>query len=163
MLHELLPLESTGLTLIEQAFSKAALREFRIEITTISRELLRSYLNDLLDLTIPEERLFIRKFGVGWWPALIAAWGMSIVLFFSALSLMHGAPLLLTSLVSAALLFPFATLWYFVPRARLTRRMRFAKVVSEEIERRYGRGNTSGVVVADPAQVLQKFRPAVCH
>ena len=116
---------------------------FQAEVSFVTTETLESYLEDLLDLGVKENSLFIKSpariYVIG---ALILAGmlGSFAVGLYSATS---GASWIFSFSVSVITSIPFAMLWHFFPIDRLSRRMRFARLLSREISRRRGTDNTA--------------------
>ena len=122
-----------------------AFTAFREGVVFVSVEVLESYLEDLLDLEVPEEKLCIQREAARFrgLPALCFS-GMVTGLGIGLFAARTGASLLLSSALAVAIAAPFAILWHFSPRSRVTRRMLFARVLSQEISRRRGRDKDEG-------------------
>ncbi len=112
--------------------------QFRENMTCVSTQILESYLDDLLDREISEERLFIenRRAIVGHFvlPLIGVLLGVVSGLYASSL----GAPLIISFCLAIAMVLPSIGMLYFAPRGGLMRRMAFAQIVSHEILRRRG-------------------------
>jgi len=137
-----------------QSFS--AFTGFREGVSFIGVEVLESYLEDLLDLDISDDALFIRLKGfrvrsTHW--ALVGLIGAVTVGLYAASS---GASLPLSLGLTVALAFPFAIVWHFAPRDGLTRRVGFAQILSHEIARRRG-GEDGRPKTLTPAALLEKL------
>lgn len=140
---ELLELEANG-----------GIGSFRESVATVPVEVLESYLEDLLDSSIKDERLHIKR-ETSWVrtimiPLIGVLGGVIIGLY--AVSL--GTSLIASFGITALVSFPFAMLMQLHPKLGLTRRMTFAQVLSSEIARRRGRdkdGDKRGaqIILAD--------------
>ena len=121
-------------------------REFGHAVAFVPVEVLESYLDDLLDVGVSDESLFIKKLK----PAKralalivigIAAFGVS------AVEVLNGATLAsLSALILVTFFSGLGAALYFIPRMKVIRRFTFATVVSGEIARRrgYDRTNVGG-------------------
>ena len=109
-------------------------KDFRIAVAYISVEVLESYLEDLLDLDLGEERLFIEQPGVQISFPTLAAVAMVFCLLGGALALMAQTSPLLSTLFGCAL--ALLVLGVAVSSHQATRRMRFANLLSQEINNR---------------------------
>lgn len=123
-----------------------ALRAFREGVVFVPVEILESYLEDLLELDISEERLFIYRERSSLPVLAIALLGLFGSLAAGLFAAYVGASLILSFALTAIIALPFGVLLHFAPRDSLTRRMMFAKVVSHEISRRRGGDRESGEV-----------------
>ncbi len=117
----------------------AALAAFREGVSFVPVEVLESYLDDLLTLSVREETLFIqREFDKA---QLVSAGlplaGIIVAIAGGLYASSQGAPAVLSFACTISLALPFAVLWHYVPRGA-TRRVRFAQVLSQEIARRRG-------------------------
>ncbi|MCB0335548.1 MAG: hypothetical protein KDD62_04560 [Bdellovibrionales bacterium] len=116
-----------------------AFRNFREGVVFVSIAVLETYLEDLLDSDVLEERLYIgdvkpSSFRQNMTLGLLASFAVCVglSLFFNLLPVLAGAALLgIGSLVTYYICF-------ISPKGKLVRRMGFAKVVSKEISRRRG-------------------------
>ncbi|MDC0358864.1 hypothetical protein OAO01_08615 [Oligoflexia bacterium] len=116
----------------------AATEEFRVDVSFVSIEALEAYLEDLLDLKISEDILFLNqdKFRLRashFFPVGIAG-AMALGIYAAS----RGASLLLSLSLALFMAVPFALFWQLSPHGKTARRMLFAKVVSHEISRRRG-------------------------
>jgi hypothetical protein len=151
---ELLRYESGTRSYGYQSFS--AFSGFREGVAFLSVEVLESYLEDLLDIDISDDALFIRLKGfrvrsTHW--ALAGLLGAVTVGLYAASG---GASLLLSLGVTITLAFPFAIVWHFAPRDGLTRRVGFAQILSHEIARRRG-GDDGRPKTLTPSALLEKL------
>lgn len=117
-----------------------AFKEFREGVSFIPVEVLESYLEDLLDLEVPLDRLALRegrfRFRLTYGATAVAGLLASLMAGLYVASI--GASLLLSLALSMSFAFPFAAIWHFSPRVGAARRMALAQVVSHEISRRRG-------------------------
>jgi hypothetical protein len=122
---------------------RTALDEFRSLTTTVTVEILESYLEDLLDKSVSEECLFIKRnrqlsaFNVAQGCVIATAILSAIVLgsdFLSDKIFLDFSPALLWLWVATLLLVAYV----MIPYLRLGRRICFARIVSREIARRRG-------------------------
>jgi hypothetical protein len=151
---ELLRYESSTRGYGHQAF--AAFTRFREGVAFVAVEVLESYLEDLLDIDVSDDALFIKLQGfrvrsIHW--ALVGLLGAVTVGLYAAST---GASLPLSLGVTVALAFPFAIVWHFAPRDGLTRRVGFAQILSHEIARRRG-GDDGRPKTLSPAALLEKL------
>ncbi len=118
--------------------------EFRQGVVFVPVEVLESYLEDLLDIKVPESSLFIEPRVDHWRRVIITAITAVMVcatLLMGFFAWRAGA----THLASWAapvvvILFLSFMLWSLYPRYGASRRMAFAQIVSHEIARRRGKG-----------------------
>ena len=114
------------------------IRDFSPTVSFVPVEVLESYLDDLLDLGVSDEGLFIKK------PRLpkrtLATWGVWLAaLLVGALSLSAVVPSIPTpALLLASFLSGLASAFYFLPRTKILRRFGFATIISREIASRRG-------------------------
>ena len=122
--------------------SARSMRNFSTAVAFVPVEVLETYLDDLLDLGVNDESLFIKK-------SRPTVWGISIVAVLvcamvGALSVWHGdlAAALMPALLAVTFLAGIGTTLYFLPRTKVIRRFGFATVVSHEIGNRRGQDKT---------------------
>ena len=112
--------------------------DFRYAVSFVPVEVLESYLDDLLDLGVTDESLFIKKPSVSR-PAL-ALLAISLVTVCYVFSIGHASspvyafPALLIGAFMAGIIGAL----YFLPRTKVLRRFSFATIVSREIASRRG-------------------------
>ncbi len=121
-------------------------REFGHGVAFVPVEVLESYLDDLLDVGVSDESLFIRKLKPAKRALALIVIGI-VALAACAIQVLNGATI--TSLSALILVTFFSGLGaalYFIPRMKVVRRYSFATVVSGEIARRrgYDRTNVGG-------------------
>jgi len=117
----------------------SALLNFRRDVSFLKLEVLESYFEDLLDPDIKDDFLFIKRrslalrFMFSYLPflGLMGALGIGLYLTKSGTHAMASVG------VMGLLAAPFLALWYILPGGSL-RRMRFARVLTQEISRRRG-------------------------
>lgn len=122
--------------------SFTAFTAFREGVAFVHVSVLESYLEDLLDLDITEETLFIRRTGFRPRSTHGAFIGLLGALALGLYAASGGASLPLSFGLTVALALPFAVMWHFAPRDGLARRVGFAQIISHEIARRRGGGDT---------------------
>lgn len=113
-------------------------REFSVGVSFVPVEVLETYLDDLLDLTVGDDTLFIKRssFVIKRVVALLAVLGVGITLVESWLSI----PLIPVIFVAVCTL-GVLCLAFALPRMRVVRRFSFATLVSREIATRRGQGH----------------------
>ena len=118
--------------------SKAHFAEFSTEVSFVPVEVLEAFLDDVLDLGVSDESLFIKKPRPATRALLLLGTCMSalLLLFFQAPQIAGSTslPLLLLVVFLAGL----GSAMYFIPRAKVLRRFNFATVISREISQRRG-------------------------
>ncbi len=132
---------SIGHALVESEkniFSSAVESNFRTSVAFIPDEVLESYLDDLLDSTVAEEKLFIKLPSKRGQEHVLFGSGFFLALALGFLAISQGAHILLSLSLTLCIGLPLFAVWYFAPRASLVRRMAFAKVVSRELSHRRG-------------------------
>lgn len=112
--------------------------DFREGVASVPVEVLESYLEDLLDLEVSEEKLFIDRNRFGFLSHYIALGGLLCAMGVGLYAASNGASLLLSFALTVSLSLPFGVLWHFSPRDGLIRRVSFAQIVSHEVSRRRG-------------------------
>lgn len=126
--------------------------DLRGNLAFVQVEMLESYLDDLLDLEVPEAKLFIDRHYI-----LSRSVPLSLAGLFSSVLIGlylagEGIPLAAASGISSFLSMPFLVLFYVSPRGALARRLMFAQVLSLEVARRRGR---------DKGEAPRGFSPSV--
>jgi hypothetical protein len=118
--------------------SKAHVRSFAVEVSFVPVEVLEAFLDDVLDLGVSDESLFIKKSK----PATRAVALLGICFGATALVASRGPSEALASCLPLLLLVVFlaglGSAMYFIPRAKVFRRFNFATVLSREISNRRG-------------------------
>lgn len=130
------------------------LKRFREGVSFISVEVLESYLDDLMDLTVSDQDLFIERpriHQIGWCFAVV---GILLALVAGVYLASNGtAPIfaiVLTLLCALPFLLVFQHYYFHSPARRLS----FAKLVSQEIARRRGSNFGSRIVTRDMQERL---------
>ncbi|MBN8547745.1 MAG: hypothetical protein J0M12_00370 [Deltaproteobacteria bacterium] len=118
--------------------SFSAFSHFREGVSFVSVEVLESYLEDLLDLDVSEDRLFIKRESPNLKWMFVSLLGLSGATSLGLYAASTGASLFASFALTAALALPFAVLWNYAPRGGVTRRIGFAQIVSHEVSRRRG-------------------------
>lgn len=133
--------------------SFAAFRDFREGVVFLPVEILEGYLEDLLDLSVTNESLFLTP--KRWrnclqqncqaplvsrhiLPSLVSICGMLGAGAFGLLLAADGASLALSTLAFVLTSTPFAWSLHLIPQTAMGRRVRFARVLLKEIFRRRG-------------------------
>lgn len=122
------------------SFFKKSRYSFEAGVSFVPVEILESYLEDLLDLQARDEDLYIaraRKFS---WSAPTALVGIGLAMATGLFAATKGFSLMSSFAVTTILALPFGILWHFSPRDFISRRLRFAKLLQNEVNRRRGGG-----------------------
>ena len=122
--------------------SARSLSDFSAAVSFVPVEVLETYLDDLLDLGVSDESLFIKRPKPCWQGRLIL--GVLAAAIVGALFVWHGdlTAALMPALLAITFLAGIASSLYFLPRTKAIRRFSFATVVSREIGQRRGQGKT---------------------
>lgn len=132
---------------------------FREGVSFVPVEVLESYLEDLLDLSIKDTVLNIHQ-TQKWFQSLkVLALGLLGSVVGGMYSVSTGASLLSSLSLTAVLGSPFLSILYVVPKMSLMRRIRFARVLSAEVSRRRGRDGTTRTPVLTFGTVLKGTTP----
>lgn len=155
--HELIAFEARGSILWVTGDSNENHLEFRRGVSFVPLEVLSSYLDDLLDLDVSDEKLFIKQhsrsslfsFSLALTVCLVGIWcyllSSNLLPHYQGLTLVLS-PAFALLILGVSMIAPYRSL----------RRLRFARVVSREISRRKGDGSGAGVVLFPlRGQVLQ--------
>jgi hypothetical protein len=121
-------------------------REFGHAVSFVPVEVLESYLDDLLDVGVSDESLFIKKLKPAKRALALIVIGVA-ALGASAIEVLNGATLAsLSALILVTFFAGLGAALYFIPRMKVIRRFSFATLVSGEIARRrgYDRTNVGG-------------------
>lgn len=122
--------------------STRSLKDFSAAVAFVPVEVLETYLDDVLDLGVSDESLFIKKSKPCWRGRLfLSVLGAALA---GALFVWHGdlTAALMPALLAVTFLAGIASTLYFLPRTKAIRRFSFATVVSREIGQRRGQGKT---------------------
>ena len=118
-------------------------REFGQSVVFVPVEVLESYLDDLLDVGVCDDSLFIRKPTPAKRALLLSAVGAA-AFGGSVLAVLGGATVAsLSALIITTFLAGLGGALYFVPRLKVFRRFSFATILSSEIARRRGHDRTN--------------------
>jgi hypothetical protein len=144
----------TALVAYEDASGREATETLRTSLAFVPLEVLESYLEDLLNLEISLDKLFIRSGNGGRRSICIALLGMVVATGFGLFAASSGASLFLSFTLTVCLAFPFAVLWHFAPREGVTRRVRLAQLLSRIVSGRRGgdddeEGTTTRLLLSD--------------
>lgn len=124
-------------------FTFSALKSFRRDVAFVQTEILESYLEDLLDIEVSPSKLFLAENSIPRRIAQISFFGMGLSLFVGLYAASAGASLSLSFVLMLCVASPFALLWHLSPSESNARRLRLARVLSYEIQRRRGGERTS--------------------
>jgi hypothetical protein len=118
------------------------LRDFSAAVSFVPVEVLETYLDDLLDLGVSDESLFIKKSKPCWRGRSFLLVLMAALV--GALFVWHGdlTAALMPALLVVTFLAGLGSSLYFLPRTKAIRRFSFATVVSREIGQRRGQGKS---------------------
>jgi hypothetical protein len=136
------------------SFFKKSRYSFEAGVSFVPVEILESYLEDLLDLQSKDEDLYISHPQNFSWSSLIAVVGMGIAMSIGLFAASKGLSLLSSFAITFILALPFGVLWHFSPRDFASRRMKFAKLLQNEILRRRG----GGTYLSMPLRLLSSGR-----
>lgn len=111
----------------------------RVAVSFVPVEVLESFLEDLLDLDISDDVLFIRRkaFSLAAFFSYVPLVGLLLSVGAGLYAAYLGGSMLLSFALTILLALPFAAMWYLSPSG-MARRMLFAQVISREIGRRRG-------------------------
>ena len=115
-----------------------AFTEFRENVAFVPVEVLESYLEDLLDLQLTDQKLWVHRETSRLRSLLIAAVGLLIAVSSGLYAAQIGAALPFAFALTALGSLPFAILMHFAWHDGSRRRVGFAQLVSKEIARRRG-------------------------
>jgi hypothetical protein len=120
--------------------SPRSMREFSTSVAFVPVEVLETYLDDLLDLGVSDEGLFIKKSKTSWRGRVLL--GILIAAVVGSLFVLHGdlTAAAMPALFAITFLAGIASTLYFLPRTKVIRRFGFATLVSHEIGTRRGQG-----------------------
>ncbi len=122
--------------------SPRSMREFSTSVAFVPVEVLETYLDDLLDLGVRDEGLFIKRSQVSWRGMTLL--GILVAALLGSLFVLHGdlTAALMPALLAVTFLAGIASTLYFLPRTKVIRRFGFATLVSHEIGNRRGQDKT---------------------
>ena len=122
---------------------------FRVGVSSVPVEVLESYFDDLLDIEISDEKLFISRRALGNFFQILSLIGLFGAFGWGLWSVAKGASAAISFIFTIFMSAPFAVLWHFSPRMQLMRRLGFARILSQEISRRRGgKDDTRGIASA---------------
>lgn len=113
-------------------------RNLRHALAFISVEVMESYLDDLLDLDVQEEKLFIQtktKFPL--YP-LVSAGGILLTVAAGLFMVDSGYTVSFSFALTILMAIPFVVLWHMSPKQGLALRLIFARALSQQISKRRG-------------------------
>jgi len=140
-----------GLSAIEEQHgrfgrvTRESQEQFHTTVAFLPVEVLESYLEDLLEVGTSSEQLYLKRDSVGRWLGISAFLGLAGALVAGLWNAASGASLLLSFLLSVLIASPFAIVWHLSSKESYLRRLRLARVVSQEISSRRGSGADSDV------------------
>lgn len=140
--HELLQYEMTRAAYGYRPFSTSD--SFREGTAFIGLETLENYLEDLLDPSVDEERLYITRQVSFFQQMLVPASGLLVALSTGLYTASERAPIALSLVLTVSMALPFILAFYRMPRNGIGRRMMFAQLLSREVARRRGRDRDGG-------------------
>ncbi len=122
--------------------SARSLRDFSAAVSFVPVEVLETYLDDLLDLGVSDESLFVKKSKPCWRGRSFLT--ILMVALAGAIFVWHGdlTAALLPALLAVTFLAGIGSTLYFLPRTKAIRRFSFATLVSQEIGQRRGQGKS---------------------
>jgi hypothetical protein len=118
-------------------------REFGQGVAFVPVEVLESYLDDLLDLGVTDESLFICKQRPAKRALLLVAMCVLTVGYLSYAAITGDSSAAWPLLTLVAFSAGIGSALYFLPRTKALRRFSFATVISREISRRRGNDKTT--------------------
>jgi predicted neutral ceramidase superfamily lipid hydrolase len=138
--------------------SEPMVRNLRQALAFIAVEVLESYLEDLLDLEVSEEKLFINRPTLTVRTFAVCSMGVVLALIVGLFAARSGASLLLAFSLTVLLALPFAVIWHYVPKTTLMRRMLYAQALSQVIAQRRG-GDGRSIQITERLGKLLGPRP----
>ncbi len=118
-------------------------REFGQSVIFVPVEVLESYLDDLLDVGVQDESLFIKKPRPAKRALFLSSVGVAALTLSFCLGRDGASFGTLTVLLVVAVLAALGGALYFIPRLKVLRRFSFATLLSGEIARRRGHDRTN--------------------
>jgi hypothetical protein len=134
--------------------------EFSTDVAFVRVEILESFLDDLLDLHTSDDSLYVRRSRPSWGAFALLAVLCGALICSWACAPLDGAGMLLPASLFGVFVAGAASVFYFVPRARVFRRFVLAKVLSQEIARRRGSGPLSTRLIRGPRAFIQDLIPS---
>jgi hypothetical protein len=119
------------------------MRDFRTSVSFVPVEVLESYLDDLLDLGVSDDSLFIRRPRTSRRALALLMLSAVTALYLVVTAEITPSAVSLPVVVTVAFLAGLGSALYFLPRSKVVRRFSFATVVSREIASRRGHDRTS--------------------
>jgi hypothetical protein len=117
--------------------------DFGQAVAFVPVEALESYLDDLLDLAVHDDSLFIRKSQPAKRALFLVALCCATLSYLVFVTATGAASAALPLLIVVAFCAGIGSALYFLPRTKVLRRFSFATVISREIARRRGHDRTS--------------------
>lgn len=107
----------------------------------VSDEVLRSYLEDLIDFTISDESLYIYRRYFFRAYNLVAIIGLVVAMVFGLKLAYSGTSFALAMLAVLSIAIPSGVIWHLAPKIMPNRRLFFARLLNQELNRRNGNSN----------------------
>lgn len=123
--------------------AQSFMRDFRTSVSFVPVEVLESYLDDLLDLGVSDDSLFIRRPRTSRRALALLMLSAVTALYLVVTAEITPSAVSLPVVVTVAFLAGLGSALYFLPRSKVVRRFSFATVVSREIASRRGHDRTS--------------------
>jgi hypothetical protein len=141
----LIEFESDGCAILLPRNSQVSL--FSVSVALVPVEVLEGYLDDLLDMAIGDEALFIKRPKFGWFGRmLLAVLACTVCSVFSVWN-GHTQAAAMPAIMLIAFLAGIASTLYLLPRAKAIRRFSFATLLSQEVNKRRGHnGDKLGLI-----------------
>ena len=122
-------------------------RSLQVDLAVISNEALEAYLEDLLDFTIRDVQLFIYRKNVNRIYVLFALAGITLAIALGFRLALSGNSFWEACYIVVLFTLPSIVLWQLAPKSAPNRRLFFAKLISQELDRRNGSGQDSFTLV----------------
>lgn len=108
-------------------------------VSFIPDEVLESYLEDLLDFQIDDIRLYIQTKDYTKRYNLIAILGLFLAMAFGLILAYSGNSFLIAMSGMLLIVIPSGCIWHLAPKIAPNRRLFFARLISQELDRRNGK------------------------
>lgn len=131
-------LELEKFAALNRYFIHESPRALQVDLALISNEVIESYIEDLLDFEISDERLYIFRKNIDRVYSLSALLGLLISLAIGLKLAQSGVSLVLSLSAVLLITLPCGMVWHLAPKLAPNRRLYFAKLLELEMERRIG-------------------------